>query len=98
MIKPGALHRANGGHLILDANRLLTQPLAWDAVKRALQSRQIGGGIGGVHGRGLRPTDSVGKPSPVRRGLSAGVSGPHAAADRSTPSFRVSRQIASVKL
>ena len=41
MIKPGALHRANGGYLILDANRLLTQPLAWDAVKRALQSRQI---------------------------------------------------------
>lgn len=41
MIKPGALHRANGGYLILDANRLLTQPLAWDAVKRALQTRQI---------------------------------------------------------
>lgn len=41
MIKPGALHRANGGYLVLDANRLLTQPLAWDAVKRALQTRQI---------------------------------------------------------
>ena len=41
MIKSGALHRANGGYLILDANRLLMQPLAWDAVKRALQSRQI---------------------------------------------------------
>ena len=41
MIKPGALHRANNGYLILDANRLLTQPLAWDAVKRALQTRQI---------------------------------------------------------
>ena len=41
MIKPGALHRANGGYLMLDANRLLTQPLAWDAVKRALQSREI---------------------------------------------------------
>ena len=41
MIKPGALHRANNGYLILDANRLLTQPLAWDAVKRALQMRQI---------------------------------------------------------
>ena len=41
MIKPGALHRANGGYLVLDANRLLTQPLVWDAVKRALQTRQI---------------------------------------------------------
>ena len=41
MIKPGALHRANGGYLILDANRLLIQPLAWDAIKRALQTREI---------------------------------------------------------
>ncbi len=41
MIKPGALHRANGGYLMLDANRLLVQPLAWDAIKRALQSREI---------------------------------------------------------
>lgn len=41
MIKPGALHRANGGYLILDVNRLLMQPLAWDAIKRALQTRQI---------------------------------------------------------
>ena len=41
MIKPGALHRANGGYLMLDAHHLLTQPLAWDAVKRALQSHGI---------------------------------------------------------
>ena len=41
MIKSGALHRATGGYLILDANRLLMQPKAWDAIKRALQSRQI---------------------------------------------------------
>ena len=41
MIKPGALHRANGGYLMLDAHHLLTQPLAWDAVKRALQSHEI---------------------------------------------------------
>ena len=41
MIKSGALHRANGGYLILDANRLLLQPFAWDAIKRALQTRQI---------------------------------------------------------
>ena len=41
LIQPGALHRANGGYLILDALRLLTQPLAWEALKRALRSRQI---------------------------------------------------------
>ncbi len=41
MIRPGALHRANGGFLILDALELLRQPLAWDALKRALRSSRI---------------------------------------------------------
>jgi len=41
LIKPGALHRANGGYLILDALKLLTQPFAWEALKRALRSREI---------------------------------------------------------
>jgi lon-related putative ATP-dependent protease len=38
LIKPGALHRANGGYLILDARKVLMQPYAWEALKRALQS------------------------------------------------------------
>ncbi len=41
LIKAGALHRANGGYLILDAARVLTQPLAWDTLKRALRAREI---------------------------------------------------------
>ncbi len=41
LIKPGALHRANGGYLILDAHKVLMQPYAWEGLKRALQSRQI---------------------------------------------------------
>jgi lon-related putative ATP-dependent protease len=41
LIKPGALHRANGGYLILDARRLLSEPYAWDALKRCLQSQTI---------------------------------------------------------
>ncbi len=41
LIKPGALHRANGGFLVLDALKLLTQPYAWDALKRALRSREL---------------------------------------------------------
>ncbi len=41
LIKPGALHRANGGYLILDAHKLLLQPYAWEALKRALKSRQL---------------------------------------------------------
>jgi predicted ATP-dependent protease len=41
LIRAGALHRANGGYLILDAYKLLTQPYAWDALKRSLRSSQI---------------------------------------------------------
>ena len=41
LIKPGALHRANGGYLVLDANRILTEPYAWDTLKRCLQSQSI---------------------------------------------------------
>ncbi|HSE13498.1 MAG TPA: ATP-binding protein, partial [Rudaea sp.] len=41
LIKAGALHRANGGYLILDTQKLLTQPFAWEALKRALRSREI---------------------------------------------------------
>jgi len=41
LIKPGALHRANGGYLILDARQLLLQSYAWDGLKRALRSREV---------------------------------------------------------
>ncbi|HEY5994588.1 MAG TPA: ATP-binding protein [Gallionellaceae bacterium] len=41
LIKPGALHRANGGYLILDVAKLLMQPYAYEGLKRALQTREI---------------------------------------------------------
>ncbi|WP_250458687.1 Lon protease family protein [Microbulbifer litoralis] len=41
LIKGGALHRANGGCLILDARRLLMAPFVWETLKRALRSREI---------------------------------------------------------
>lgn len=41
MIKPGALHRANGGFLLLDARQVLAEPLAWDALKRCLRTGEI---------------------------------------------------------
>lgn len=41
LIKPGALHRANGGYLVVEAVRLLQQPFAWEALKRALYSQHI---------------------------------------------------------
>lgn len=41
LIKPGALHQANGGYLLLDIRKVLLQPFAWEGLKRALQSREI---------------------------------------------------------
>ena len=41
LIKAGALHRANGGYLLLDAHKVLTQPFAWEALKRALRSKEL---------------------------------------------------------
>jgi lon-related putative ATP-dependent protease len=41
LIKPGALHCANGGFLILDIVKLLSQPYAWEGLKRALSNHQI---------------------------------------------------------
>jgi lon-related putative ATP-dependent protease len=41
LIKPGALHQANGGYLILDARNLLSQPYVWEGLKRALKSNEI---------------------------------------------------------
>lgn len=40
MIKPGALQKANGGYLILQAKDLLMDPFAWDALKKALKYKQ----------------------------------------------------------
>ena len=41
LIKPGALHQANDGYLILDARKILMQPYAWEGLKRALSSREL---------------------------------------------------------
>lgn len=40
MIKSGAIHRANGGYLVLQAKDVLTDPLAWDALKKASKNLQ----------------------------------------------------------
>ena len=41
LIKPGALHAANGGYLMVDARKLFIQPITWEEIKRALQSSEI---------------------------------------------------------
>jgi len=41
LIRAGAMHRARGGYLVLDAERLFAQPHAWDGLKRVLRNREI---------------------------------------------------------
>ncbi len=41
LIRAGCLHRANGGYLVLDANKLLMQPMAWETLKRALIAGEV---------------------------------------------------------
>lgn len=38
LIKPGSLHKANGGYLVLDVRKVLLQPFSWEVLKRALKS------------------------------------------------------------
>lgn len=41
LIRPGALHNANGGYLLLDIHKLLAQPFAWEGLKQALTTGEI---------------------------------------------------------
>ncbi len=41
LIKAGAIHRANGGFLLLDARGLLAEPFSWTALKRTLRQGEI---------------------------------------------------------
>lgn len=41
MVKPGALHKANGGYLIIPVRECLLSPFAWDGLKRALKDRAV---------------------------------------------------------
>lgn len=41
MIRPGALHKANGGYLLLDADKMIQQPFVWESLKLALKFGHI---------------------------------------------------------
>lgn len=41
MIKPGALHRANGGYLVMDAREVLINPFSWESLKRCIRNAEI---------------------------------------------------------
>ena len=60
LIKPGAMHRANGGYLVLEVLEVLNNLFSWDGLKRALRNQQIiieemGERLGFVATKGLRP-------------------------------------------
>lgn len=41
LVRAGVLHRANGGSLVLDALKVLAEPWAWPALKRALRAGEV---------------------------------------------------------
>ncbi|MRR56015.1 MAG: ATP-binding protein [Deltaproteobacteria bacterium] len=41
LIKPGALHKANGGYLVVNARDILTSPFSWEALKRTIRNSEI---------------------------------------------------------
>ena len=41
LIKPGSLHKANGGYLMIDARKMLMSPYAWEALKRSIKGKEI---------------------------------------------------------
>ncbi|MFB6286337.1 MAG: AAA family ATPase [Candidatus Bipolaricaulia bacterium] len=41
MIRPGSIHEANGGYLILNAENLLRSPMSWHAIKVALRRKEV---------------------------------------------------------
>lgn len=40
-IKPGSIHKANGGFLIINVKDLLSNPFSWECLKRTLKTGQI---------------------------------------------------------
>ena len=63
MIKSGAMHKANGGYLILQAMDVLINPMSWDALKRAIRSSEVRIENIAEH-YGLIPTSTL-KPEPI---------------------------------
>jgi lon-related putative ATP-dependent protease len=41
LIKAGALLEANGGYLVMDAHKILSMPIAWEALKRSLYAKKV---------------------------------------------------------
>lgn len=63
MVKAGALQRANGGYLVLDAADVLRNPFAWEVLTRSLRTREARIENFGEQ-LGLVPTATL-KPEPI---------------------------------
>ncbi len=60
MIRPGSLHKANGGYLVIPVLDLFRYPFAWDGLKSALKTEKVrveepGEQAGFISTRGLKP-------------------------------------------
>ena len=73
MLKPGAVHSANGGFLVLNARDLLAAPAVWEGLKRVIRNREV---------RLEDPTDQTGflvpvglRPEPIQLDLKVIVTG-----------------------
>jgi lon-related putative ATP-dependent protease len=60
MIRPGSLHKANGGYLVIPVLDLFRYPMAWDGLKSALKTEKVrveepGEQAGLISTRGLKP-------------------------------------------
>jgi lon-related putative ATP-dependent protease len=65
MIRPGSVHKANGGYLVVPAEDVLRYPFAYDGLKTALKTEEVaieepGERLGYISARGLKP-----KPMPL---------------------------------
>ncbi|MDT8358407.1 MAG: ATP-binding protein, partial [Methanomicrobiaceae archaeon] len=61
MIRPGAIHKANGGFLVFLAEDLFRNPYTWDGLKNALKSGEViieepGERLGFITTKGIRPS------------------------------------------
>ena len=73
-IRAGALHRANGGYLVLSALNLLRSPLSWEALKIALRTGKIRI-EDPAQMLGIAPTEGL-RPEPVPLDLKVILIGP----------------------
>ena len=61
MIRPGAIHKANGGFLVFLAEDLFRNPYTWDGLKNALKTGEViieepGERLGFITTKGIRPS------------------------------------------